>query len=224
MKILELSLYSSNIAAQKDFYENVLGFELLDNQKKSFVVQVGTTRLEFVESEISYKYHYCFLIPNNQLSASIDWLKDRTELVKIEGKRITQLFDDWNAESVYFFDGDGNIAEFIVRYDMDNSSDKAFGIDQILNVNEIGMPTDDIAVVFKLLNDKTGISFYKGNLERFGTAGTAEGIFLLVNNVVKEIWFPTTLKTDFADFKMKLEVKERQYKLNYQDGMLSFEE
>lgn len=222
MKIVELSLYTNDIQAQSDFYKNVLGCEILEEQLDSFAVKIGHSILRFKQSDIDYKYHYCFLIPSNHLAQAVEWLKARLTIVTAEPNSETSFFDFWNAEAVYFLDGVGNISEFIVRYDMDNASSTPFALDQIISVNEIGMPTMDIPNLYEQLNNETGVIKYSGNLERFFVAGDEEGLFLLINSGLKKTWFPTNISTQYSPFDIVVEVNEEQYTFRYEEGKSYF--
>jgi len=220
MKIKELKLFTKNVKKQKEFYHNILGFDLISNQENKFTIKVGFTKLTFIKSKIDYKYHYCFLIPSNKLEESIEWLKKRLKIVKIENKKETQFFASWNAESVYFYDGVGNLAEFIVRYDLKNETTKAFNSSQIISVNEIGMPSNNVNKLNQQLEKQINSKFWRGNLERFATNGNQNGLFLLVNNEIKKEWFPTTLFPESAPFEAIVEVHKNKFKLEFKNQIL----
>ncbi|HFA51175.1 MAG TPA: glyoxalase [Bacteroidetes bacterium] len=221
MKIKEITLFTNKIESQKIFYGNVLGFEILRENENGFSVQVGYSVLSFKKSKKNHKYHYCFLIPSNKLDESIVWLNERLEIIKIEGDRITQYFESWNAKSVYFYDGAGNVAEFIVRYDLKNEQKDEFNLSQILCVNEIGMPTKNVGKINSELEQQLGSKFWKGNLKRFATNGTQNGLFLLVNNGLKKNWFPTDLETESAPFDATVIVDGNYHKIEFKKGELN---
>ncbi len=220
MKIRELLLYTKNLAAEKDFYKNTLGFEIYQDMQNSFSVNIGASKLKFQESKKQYLYHYCFLIPRNKLQTAIKWLQERLEPIEIEEARVSQFFSSWNAESVYFYDASGNIAEFIVRYDLANDSDTEFGIESIININEIGLASSKPEDLNQQLEQEIGSKFWKGDKKRFGTNGSQEGLFLLPNYELKEIWFPTTVKITASPFEVVIEHEAKQYLLVYQNSEL----
>ncbi len=217
MKIQELILYTNSISKQKEFYTKKLGFNLLEEKENKFSIQIGYTKLIFEYSECDYKYHYCFLIPSNKLNEAVNWLKKRLEIVKIEAKFETQFFESWNAESVYFYDGTGNITEFIVRYDLENAVNEEFNNTQIISVNEIGAPSKTIKKHDKLLEDSIHSKLWKGSYERFACNGTQDGLFLLVNKEEKKTWFPTKVKTESAPFKAVILNNKKQYNVTFKD-------
>ena len=144
MKIKKLILYTDQLDSEKKFYTETIGFPLIKESSNSFSVKVGWSELSFKKTDEKYRYHYCFLIPANRLNQALEWMEKRTKIIDIENGKKIQNFETWNADSFYFYDASGNIAEFIVRYDLKNDDHDEFGISKVLGVNEIGMPTTDI--------------------------------------------------------------------------------
>ncbi len=178
---------------QTAFYEDKLGLDIVSRTDTKTIISVGWTELTLLKSEKVAPYHYCFLLPSNKLQEAIEWASERLELIHIEKDKVVQHFDTWNADSVYFFDGDGNLAEFIVRHKLDNKSEASFNSSQILCVNEIGLPTSEIKKIGQQISDHLGSTFWKGNTERFGTHGDEEGLILLPNPKIKYTWLPTEI-------------------------------
>lgn len=220
MKFCELKLYTSKLESELKFYSETLGFKLLKQNENSFTVKIGWSKLTFVKSENEYKYHYCFLIPSNHLNQALKWMEKRLKIIDIEGGRKTQNFESWNADSFYFYDASGNIAEFIVRYDLKNEDESDFDISKVLGVNEMGMPINNVRKINKQLENELNSKFWKGDLERFGTNGNQEGILLLPNYEIKEIWFPTTIKIKPQPFEAIIENNEQEYKIEYKEEQL----
>ena len=144
MKIRKLKLFTNKLELEKIFYSKTLGFEIIESNSNSFTLKIGWSHLTFEKTEKIYEYHYCFLIPSNKLEQAMEWMEKRVSIVDIENERKTQRFENWNADSFYFYDASGNIAEFIVRQELDNGIDSNFNISNVLCVNEIGMPTNDV--------------------------------------------------------------------------------
>ena len=154
---------------------------------------------------------YCFLIPSNKLNEGLAWIEERIEVIDVEAGKKTQVFESWNAESFYFFDKSGNLAEFIVRYDLKNESATDFDISQVLGVNEIGLPSKNVTETNRFLEKKLNTRFWKGNLKRFGTNGTQEGLFLIPNYEIKTNWFPTSAKVKPEPFEAIIENEKKEY-------------
>ncbi len=223
MKIKQLTLYTHLLEEEKLFQTSTLGFPLINETAHSFSVQVGYSQFKFVRSEEKNIYHYCFLIPCNQLNPSIDWLKKRLDIIEITTGKFTQKFDSWNAESVYFYDASGNLAEFIVRHNLQNQSEDTFSTNSIIGLNEIGLPTKNIISTNKKLSNELGTSFWKGDKLRFGTNGDDNGIFLLPNYLIKTKWFPTNQKIETAPFQAIVENDGIEKKIIFENRQLVIE-
>ncbi|MFD2824662.1 VOC family protein [Lacinutrix iliipiscaria] len=205
MRIKELSLFTKTLELEKIFYSETLGFKILKETDHSFTLKIGWSRLTFMKSDEEFKYHYCFLIPSNKLEEAMAWIKKRVTVLDIDKGREIQHFESWNADSFYFFDASGNVAEFIVRYDLKNQMDNPFSIEDVICVNEIGVPTTSIKNTNSLIEKEINSCFWKGNTQYFGTNGTQEGLFLLPNYKTRAHWFPTDLPITPSPFKAIVE-------------------
>lgn len=220
MRIRKLKLFTNKLDLEKEFYSKTLGFKILESTSNHFTLKIGWSELTFEKSECDYIYHYCFLIPSNKLVQAMEWMEKRIEIIDLDEGRKTQRFESWNADSFYFYDASGNIAEFIVRHDLNNVSKSEFKISDVLCVNEIGMPTNDIEKTNKQLQENFGTEFWKGNRDRFGTNGSPEGLFLLPNYNLKSNWFPTKIKIKPVHFEAVIEQKSKMYFMNYSNEQL----
>ncbi|MFC6268607.1 VOC family protein [Frigoriflavimonas asaccharolytica] len=224
MKIKKLKLYTNKLESEFNFYSKVLGFEIIEKTVNSFTAKVGFSEFCFEKSECNFQYHYCFLIHSNHLKQALDFIEKRIEVLRIDGDNKIQRFESWNANSFYFFDASGNLAEFIVRFDLNNESKNDFSISNILGINEIGIPTRNIEQTNGILQKSLKTKFWKGDKERFGTNGTQEGLFLLPNYTVKKTWFPTELKIRPNNFDAIVENLNKKYRLSFKDEILKISE
>jgi hypothetical protein len=218
MRIRSLKLFTNKLELEKTFYSQTLGFEIIENNLNAFTVKIGWSKLTFEKTVQDYKYHYCFLIPSNKLEQAIEWMEKRVSIIDIENGRRIQRFESWNADSFYFYDASGNIAEFIVRHELDNGINSDFSISNVLCVNEIGMPTNNVEKANNQLFKNFGTEFWKGDIKRFGTNGSQEGMFLLPNFEIKDIWFPTKIKIKPEPFEIQLENNDERYIMEYKNG------
>ena len=220
MRIKNLSLLSNDLDSQKSFYHDTLGFTLSNESKESFSISIGWSNLTFKKSKEKFYYHYCFLIPSNKFEEAYDWFAKRMDIVSQNDET---KFDstNWNAKSFYFYDGNGNISECIARFDLANSVDSSFNLSQLLSVNEIGAPSNNISKMNKQLESQTGSLFWKGNFVRFGTNGDNEGLFLLVNYEDKKTWFPTDLQTQSSPFETNIETKLGVFDISFSNEELT---
>lgn len=218
MRFKKVKLFTNNIEAEYKFYSETLGFQIINNNSLSFTAQVGWTELTFEKSNTVHKYHYCFLIPANHLQQALHWIEKRTEVIVSEDGNKIQNFGSWNADSFYFFDGSGNLSEFIARYDLDNNDNSDFDITKVLCVNEVGIPTSDIRVLNKKLEQQLKTDFWKGDFNRFGTNGSQEGLFLLPNYNIKKTWFPTNLAIKPEDLELVVGNMDKEFSISINNG------
>ena len=216
MKILKLKLFTNELELERTFYAQTLGFQIIENTAVSFTAKIGWSELTFQKANKKHTYHYCFLIPSNRLEKALNWMEKRVQVIDIANGKKIQSFESWNADSFYFYDASGNIAEFIVRHDLDNGISTDFNISEVLCVNEIGMPTTTIEKANKELLQHFGTEFWKGDFKQFGTNGSQEGLFLLPNYTLKKIWFPTSsVKINPEPFEILLENNGTSYSMAY---------
>ena len=217
MKIQALTLYTSNLKNQLSFYEDTLGFEVLEKTSSSFTLIAGSSRLTFISSESATPYHFAFNIPAHQEGAALTWLKERVAIIKYEELEI-QEFSDWDARAVYFYDADNNIVEFIARRRIAEQIPEPFTAQSILNISEIGLVADDIESIYKKLN-ALGVEIFDGNMHRFCAAGDDNGLFIIINPNVKN-WFPKDEKAYYSPFEVKIEIGGISYDLKYEKNDL----
>ena len=190
MKIKNLKLGSKNIQKQQEFYADILGFEIRKIANNEVAVKAGFTELVFSEElESPALYHYAFLIPAGSVEVAIQYVESRKiDLLPLEGDKIIH-FD--TGRSIYFFDAEGNIAEFIERPSLDYPSKQTFDIDDVICVNEIGLPvTNTLKISHELMTSHSIQPINpKAWNENFCWVGDHEGAVI----VVKEgrHWMPT---------------------------------
>lgn len=221
MRIRELQLFTTNLEKTKSFYTNILSFQLIDETSNQFSLQIGWTRLTFVQSEKKHIYHFSFLVDKSLFENTFEWMKNRVEILRTENDEQIAFFKNWNAESFYFYDGSGNLAEIITHYNLDYQTDAEFDQNSILGISEIGLPTTDIEATNKLLEEKTTSKFWKGDFEIFGTNGSDEGKILLPNYFIKTTWFPTTNKIIPTPFTVILENENQCSKVIFDNNKLN---
>jgi hypothetical protein len=190
MNILNLELSSVDLPAQRDFYANVL--ELPVNLDSSTLeVKAGETNLVFTQapSEFNGAYHFAFNIPENQYQAAKQWITSRVPLLR--DNTGTEDFESttWISSSLYFLDAAGNVLEFIARHTLNNASNEGFDSRQILNVSEIGLPSENVIELANDLCTRLGVSVYKQEPnENFTPVGDENGLLILPAK--DRIWMP----------------------------------
>ena len=190
MNITYLELATTNVQAQNDFYSRVLDLPVKRSDTK-VEVHIGTTNLIFTQAEPGFDgaYHFAFNIPANQLAAAIQWSSGRFPLLHDDTGK--EIFDSksWNSDSVYFKDAAGNVLEFIARHEMKNTVDGDFDNTQILNVSEIGLPSENVVGLANDLCTKLRLSIFRQEPnETFTPIGDNDGLFILP--IKDRIWMP----------------------------------
>lgn len=211
MRITELTLASGFIEELRDFYIQRLGFTEVPaaagENKQSFTLQAGHSRLSFVTGAEDARYHFAFNIPYNCVGRAMKWLeKKRVHLVEEKrGQGAMVQFPNWKAQSIYFFDPAGNIVELIGRQPLPPTEKDGFDASYITGVSEIGAAFDDVNAVRQWLNSVHGIPDFirQPHSADFSALGDDEGLLLLVP--VDRDWFmggfpatkqPTALKLE----------------------------
>lgn len=201
MKIEEIILYTKNIDAQKQFYGDLLKFDLLKSSKSEISFKAGKSILTFLYKEEAKPSHIAFNIPSNKIEEALGWLQERVSILP-DGKDLISDFTSWNAQAVYFYDADYNIIEFIARKHINIESNETFNNNSILSISEIGIVTTDIEAIYNALEKLRPIGFFAGNFKRFCALGNDEGLFILINKTIKK-WHPTQEEAFTSDFIIK---------------------
>ncbi|MGE7602522.1 VOC family protein [Peribacillus sp. NPDC097675] len=154
MEIKSIVLQTNSLIEMKNFYINTLGFSLINEDKNSFRMAVGTGEIEFTTKEVEDDpyYHFAFNIPANKFYEAKSWVKERVSLLVEDGVDEAD-FAHLPAHALYFYDPSGNIVEFISRYEIAKDSIESFSAKSILNISEIGLIVEDTISVSEKLNE-----------------------------------------------------------------------
>ncbi len=220
MLIQELQLHTTDLAAQKSFYSEVLACQIVAETADSFTVQTGASWLTFQKTHLigqNPRYHFAFNVPSNQIKDALNWLKTRNIAALPTGKNddddtIEYIADfrEWQADAVYFHDPSGNILEFIARQEFARPSNKPFSPESIISISEIALVAvgKDAKQYAAELREKYDItSFQKGtNTPEFWALGADNGLILTVRE--NRIFFPTDIPA--ARFPLKVLFENRK--------------
>ena len=218
MKIEFLKLFTANLEEQLHFYEQVLQLKIEHRSKDTFEVVCGYSRLKFQRLSSATPYHVAFHIPPHQEQQALQWLEERVEILKDEEDRIID-FPAWKAKSLYFYDADKNIIEFISRRDLFRRSGSGFSSESIIGISEIGLATEDVEDKFRFLNENIGLSKFTGDYEKFCATGDDEGLFIIINKHQKD-WIPTGDKANSSEFEIKISVEKATFGAVYKNERL----
>ncbi|WGD35188.1 VOC family protein [Olleya sp. YS] len=214
MKINQITLFTNNVLKQKQFYKTVLGFQIIEDNPDRISFKTGESILAFeYKHEKVNSSHLAFNIPSNAIYKALEYLKDKTEILPYENEEVIG-FESWKAKSVYFYDSDNNIMEFIARERVDINSDIAFTSNSILSISEIAIATDNIKSIYNTINNIKPITIFDGSFERFCALGNDEGLFIVIDKNKKK-WYPTMEDAFTSDFIIK-----GDYNFNFVNGQI----
>jgi catechol-2,3-dioxygenase len=192
LNITTLELSAKDLEAQRDFYANILELPVTLNSS-ILEVKAGKTDLRFTQAPIEFDgaYHFAFNVPENQFEAVKKWISRRISLLRDESGKDEFHSESWNSVSVYFKDAAGNVLEFIARHNLENAVDGAFDGRQILNVSEIGLPSENVIEFANQLCAALDLSvFQQEPNETFTPVGDDNGLLILP--VKDRIWVPNS--------------------------------
>ncbi|HJR82003.1 MAG TPA: hypothetical protein VJ821_18155 [Anaerolineales bacterium] len=192
MNITRLELLTADLPAQQTFYANIL--QLPGKITSSGLeVKAGQTELLFTQAPPYFEgaYHFAFNIPANQFESAKEWMSDRLLLLRDENGQDEFKSESWNSESVYFKDPAGNVLEFIARHNLEKAGEGEFDGRHILNISEIGLPSDDVLAFADQLCRQLGLFIFKQEPnETFTPVGDDHG--LLIVPIKNRIWIPNS--------------------------------
>lgn len=198
MEIKEIEIQSDDLKGTENFYSKVLGFKLFKNKRNLISFLCGDSLLTFVNSyQNKPKYHFAFNIPNNKIEEAKLWLASKVELILNEKDELISNFESWNAKSVYFYDNNDNIVEFIVRYDLINETEKKFDASSILSISEIGIVSEEPKKLVRQFKKKYNLNFFDKGIQtqEFMSFGNDNGLIIIVKK--DRVWYPTQNKAEY---------------------------
>ena len=219
MKIEFLKLFTSNIKAQERFYREVLGLEVSRISENIIRIKTGFSTLEFEASTTATPYHVAFHIPSLSEGKALKWLKSRVEILCDDDREIID-FPAWNAKSMYFYDADRNILEFISREHLFQRESGEFSSESLMGISEIGLATLKVEECFNFLNTSFGLTKFTGDYEHFCATGDDEGLFIIINKAQKD-WIPTGDKAFASPFEIKISVQNAIFGASYKHERLT---
>lgn len=211
MDILEIELLTDNLEETEHFYANLIGLSTKQKDPTSISFMAGQSMLTFIQStELNPTYHFAFNIPKNQIQSAADWVAEKFKIILDPDNETIADFVSWNAKAVYFYDNNGNILEFIARFDLDNASERPFSGSSILSISEIGIVTDTPMAFARQLVEKENLSYFSKSpvSESFVVLGDDNGLLIVVKN--RRNWYPTQKQAQKHYTKIKLAANGQQ--------------
>jgi catechol 2,3-dioxygenase-like lactoylglutathione lyase family enzyme len=199
MKFAEVRLPASDVDALAEFYSNRLGFPIIQRSDAEVHFQAGRSKLVFVkdpspqplspEERAFSPQHFAFNIPEHRLDDAKAWLQARCDLILDKAGEVVIHSENWNADSLYFHDPDGNIGELIARHTQPTSHAGAFDSSALQCVSEVGIAADDPAATARLACEQLNVNVYRAELnDTFVPVGDEDGLFIIVKT--GRLWYP----------------------------------
>ena len=155
MEIKELKIYTQNFEEQVQFYKEVLGFSTTKKSEIQFEIQTKKSKLIFESTDKKFYYHFAFLIPPKTIDFAIQFLENK--YIELLLYKKSKIIDFKSGKSIYFFDKNRNIVEFIERPSLNYKSTAQFSIEEVIKINEIGLPVAEPIKKAKELVETLGI-------------------------------------------------------------------
>jgi hypothetical protein len=218
MKIEKLEIRSANLGEQLKFYRDLLELETKNYNGKSFELTVGYTQIKFIQDAAATPYHIAIHIPDRQEKEALRWVKERVAVLKNNNDEIID-FSGWDAKSVYFYDKDKNIMEFIARRRFNEPKTPIFSEKSLVGLAEVGLATHHIESKFEFLKKNCHLEVFDGNFEKFCAVGDDKGLLITINKELKD-WFPTNDKAYASPFSIWFSHGDNTCALKFEEDQL----
>lgn len=219
MNITEVSLLSTDLQQTRSFYSDILRLTVLEQGPDFVALQAGRSKLIFYLTGNKPNYHFAFNIPNNLLEAAFNYISSRTKILAQNETNLQIIdFKNWNARSFYFTDHEGNILEFIARFDLDNAGSDPDNKSYVLNVSEIGFVVLNVPQAARKLTEAGLPLFKKGPmLNDFTVLGDDNGLVLLSDS--RRGWMPVSRRPEQHRIRALVENNHLQYEILLEDQL-----
>lgn len=209
MKILDLKLEANNLDTILEFYSETLGLKILEQTPTALRFQAGDTQLTFIaKSTTKAQYHFAFNIATNHVNQAIEWAQTTGLMLLPSPKDETiTYFDTWKAQSIYFWDKNGNLLEFIARENTQIQKEVPFTPKEMLNISEIGLITKKPIATGEAIQQQIGVDFFSKAtpLAEFCALGDDDGLLILVTP--NRTWYPTDILAQRSPATIQVEVE-----------------
>ncbi len=196
MQIRHLHLLARDLAAQRRFYADTLGFVVSADAGHAFTLQTGASQLTFIDERHAGSphapYHFAFNIPIDLVDRAARWTAALTPLLPDRTGQLQFRNQTFASHQLYFKDPDGNIGEFIGRERLPLSGQADFTPRaDVLAISEIGLAVPDVpTAVMGYMIDLGPSRFGPNPGEAFAAVGDDDGMLIVVRD--GRPWFPDT--------------------------------
>ncbi|MGW5516126.1 VOC family protein [Nocardia africana] len=189
MKILEVELTTTHLAATAEFYRDLLELPVT-TQPEGIVVDIGSSRLRVTAgAAFDGVHHLAFGISPHDFDLARRWLRQRTELITAGGSDIIDGPEGWDSRSLYFRGPEGILLEFIAREADRATPGSTDETPRLLSISEVGIGVPDVRQTVRHLAEAVELPPFPPQLPGFAPVGGHDGLLILAN--AGRIWFPT---------------------------------
>ncbi|RUT79027.1 VOC family protein [Ancylomarina longa] len=221
MIIQKLQLTTNNMEAQLQFYVGTLGFKLTTRNTTSFTFEAGETLVEFnFVNEKIVPVHFAFSVKAKDILSILEFLHERLTPINNNSNPVFS-FPNWKAKSIYFYDSDKNIIEFILRKCDTCNISKLFTINNVIRVCEIGVVCANCQQAACLIQKNLKLTRFIGENKHFIPMGNSEGLLILVEYGQKK-WFPTDQYAEFNRIETEILIQGKLEHLICENGLILF--
>lgn len=206
MKLLTIELETADLKNTRLFYTQQLDLPIVAESTTAITFQAGWTQLTFrsVKNSVA-PYHFAINVPAGTLEVCMHWFGLHYLDTQACGQTIAE-FREWRARSAYFFDNNGNLLEFISRYDLPAADSNMTFDDMFGGISEIGIGTRCVTSATRQLTRRFGItSFDKSKpLPDFETLGDDNGLFVV--SKLGRNWLFTNIPAELNEYRITFEI------------------
>lgn len=207
MRLLQLDVPGERLAAQRQFYADLLGLPV-EASETGLEVTLGWSVLRFTPTPrpSGHREHLAFSLPMARFVAARDWLASLLPLRRDASGVSDFPSASWGSRAVYFDDPDGNILELIAYPKWPVRTTGAFSGAELLGLAEFGMAVRDVpatcAALAPLSEDPPATPD-----RSFMWVGGPEGRLIVVRQ--GRLWFPDTdIPATPAPFRLHLDTPD----------------
>ncbi len=218
MELREITIYTNDIAETKAFYLDTMSFQLNQETEDSLTFKIGNSLLTFIHTTDKLEiYHYAFNIQPNHLNQAIAWSESRFKLILSPSNNIITTFEQWKSESIYFYDNNGNLLEFIAREESPILTDNNFSSDAVINISEFGVVSEKAIEKAEELIAIHNFQFFDKAVasNQFLALGNDEGLLIFVEP--NRNWYPTSTKAKKSNAKITIAINNDLIELQSTD-------
>lgn len=216
MIIKELTLLTDQLAETEQFYTQHLGLSVANKEAAAVTFAAGETLLRFEQSTNRQpRYHFAFNIPYNAILDAFAYMSAKLDILPISETNRIADFANWNAKAFYFYDNNGNIVEFIGRFDLGRHDPPTFTPSAIQSVSEMGLPVENVKEECEKLIARGGFPYFEKQppCETFSVLGEDTGLLIMVP--VGRNWYPTAdMAAEVHPVKMRISHAGRELELS----------